>query len=211
MHLPLQSPNAELFYWDLCSQVKSLYRHYGCTHKQLLLRYICWWELPQIYTTSLDTTYVYLHVLLLNTDYGEKTASLMLWSTVIFCHQWMMAESHHWLWSTFPLPWRPLTIPFTLLWRLDDWFGATRKALAWFKSYLNGTCQRIKLCNCQSCKANLPSIVTQGPVPGPLLFTLNTPPPSSIISDRLSLTTSMLVITNCTCHLHQATLHQSNF
>ena len=32
-----------------------------------------------------------------------------------------------------------------LLRRLDDWFGVTGKALDWFKSYLTGRCQRIKL------------------------------------------------------------------
>ena len=32
-----------------------------------------------------------------------------------------------------------------LLSRLDDWFGVTGKAVAWFKSYLTGRCQRIRL------------------------------------------------------------------
>ena len=35
-----------------------------------------------------------------------------------------------------------------LLSRLDDWFGVTGKALNWFKSYLTGRCQRIKLGDC---------------------------------------------------------------
>ena len=29
--------------------------------------------------------------------------------------------------------------------RFDDWFGVTDKALNWFKSYLTGRCQRIKI------------------------------------------------------------------
>ena len=41
-----------------------------------------------------------------------------------------------------------------LLRRLDDWFGVTGKVLDWFKSYLTGRCQRIKLGDCLS-KADL--------------------------------------------------------
>ena len=39
--------------------------------------------------------------------------------------------------------------------RLDDWFGVTGKALAWFKSFLTGILQRIKLGDCLSSKADL--------------------------------------------------------
>ena len=39
--------------------------------------------------------------------------------------------------------------------RLDDWFGVTGKARDWFKSYPTGTCQRIKLGDCLSSKAEL--------------------------------------------------------
>ena len=35
-----------------------------------------------------------------------------------------------------------------LLSRLDDWFGVTGKALNWFKSYLTGRCQWIKMTVC---------------------------------------------------------------
>ena len=42
-----------------------------------------------------------------------------------------------------------------LLSRLDDWFGVTGKALNWFKSYLTGRCQRIKIGDCLSFKADL--------------------------------------------------------
>ena len=42
-----------------------------------------------------------------------------------------------------------------LLRRLDDWFGVTGKALSWFKSYLTGRCQRIKLGDSLSSKGDL--------------------------------------------------------
>ena len=48
--------------------------------------------------------------------------------------------------------------------RLDDWFGLTGKALNWFKSYLTGRCQRIKLGDCLSSKADLTFGVPQGSV-----------------------------------------------
>ena len=38
----------------------------------------------------------------------------------------------------------------TLLRRLDEWFGVTGKAVDWFKSYLTGRCQRIRLGHCLS-------------------------------------------------------------
>ena len=95
----------------------------------------------------------------------------------------------------------------TLVSRLDDWFGVTEKTLNWFKSYLTGRCQRIKIGDCLS-KANLKFGVPQGSVLGPLLFTLYTTPLSSMIFEHLSFTTSMLMTASCMFPLHQATLQQ---
>ena len=57
-----------------------------------------------------------------------------------------------------------------LLRRLGNWFGVSGKALDWFKSYLTGRSQRIKLDNCLSSRADLSFGVSQGSVFGPLLF-----------------------------------------
>ena len=66
--------------------------------------------------------------------------------------------------------------------RLGNWFGVSGKALDWFKSYLTGRSQRIKLSNCLSSRCDLSFGVPQGSVLGPLLFTLYTTPLSSLIS-----------------------------
>ena len=84
-----------------------------------------------------------------------------------------------------------------LLRRLDGWFGVTGKALNWFKSYLIGRCQRIKLGDCLSSKADLKSGVPRGSVLGPLLFTLYITPLSSNPLNTLSLTTSVLMTASC--------------
>ena len=69
-----------------------------------------------------------------------------------------------------------------LLRRLGDWFGVSAKALNWFKSYLTGRSQRIKLGNCLSSRSDLSLGVPQGAVLGPPLFTLYTTQLSSLIS-----------------------------
>ena len=71
-----------------------------------------------------------------------------------------------------------------LLRRLDDWFGVTGKALDWFKSYLTGRRQRIKLGDCLSSKADLKFGLPQGSVLGPLVFTLYTTPLSAMICEH---------------------------
>ena len=72
--------------------------------------------------------------------------------------------------------------PTILLRRLSNWFGVSEKALDWFKSYLTGRSQRIRLGNCLSSRSDLSFGVPQGSVLGPLLFTLYTTPLSSLIS-----------------------------
>ena len=67
------------------------------------------------------------------------------------------------------------TIDHTIvLRRLDDYFGVTGKALNWFKSYLTGRCQRVKLGDCLSSKADLTFGGLRESVLCPLLFTLCT-------------------------------------
>ena len=69
-----------------------------------------------------------------------------------------------------------------LLRRLGNWFGVSGKALDWFKSYLTGGSQRIKLGNCLSSRSDISFGVPQTSVLGPLLFTLYTTPLSSLVS-----------------------------
>ena len=49
-----------------------------------------------------------------------------------------------------------------LLRRLGNWFGVSGKELDWFKSYLTGRSQRIKLGNCLSSRSDLSFGVSQG-------------------------------------------------
>ena len=72
------------------------------------------------------------------------------------------------------------TIAHTNLLRgLGNWFGVSEKALDWFKSYLTGRSQRLKLGNCLSSRSDLYFGDSQGSVLGPLLLTLYTTPLSS--------------------------------
>ena len=71
-----------------------------------------------------------------------------------------------------------------LLRRLGNWFGVSGKALDWFKSYLTGRSQRIKLGNCLFSRSDLSFGDPQGSVLGPLLFTLYTTPLSSLVSEH---------------------------
>ena len=100
------------------------------------------------------------------------------------------------------------TINHTILLRwLDEWFRVTGKAIDWFKSYLTGRYQKIKLGDCLSSKSDLTFGVPQGSVLGPLLFTLYTTPLHSLawFLETLSLTTSMLMMASCVFHFHQVT------
>ena len=102
-------------------------------------------------------------------------------SAVISCHVWMIAESLHWLYSTFGgcLRYHWLCYSHEKI----SWLAQiTRKALDWSKSYLTRRCQKIMLGNCLSTKADLPLGVLQGSVLGPLPFTFYTTQLSSIIS-----------------------------
>ena len=70
----------------------------------------------------------------------------------------------------------------TLTNRLAEWYGVSGMALAWFKSYLCGRHQRIKIDKSFSDSGLLEHGVPQGSVLGPLLFSLYTAPLSTIIS-----------------------------
>ena len=55
-------------------------------------------------------------------------------------------------------------------------------ALSWFRSYLSGRHQRVKIGDCFSSPLNISCGVPQGSVLGPLLFTLYTTPLSLVIN-----------------------------
>ena len=76
------------------------------------------------------------------------------------------------------------TIDHTILLRLGNWLGVSGKALDWFKPYLTGRSQGVKLGNYLSSRSDLSFGVPQGSVLGPLLFTLHTTPLSSLIWGR---------------------------
>ena len=70
----------------------------------------------------------------------------------------------------------------TLTNRLAEWYGVSGMALAWFKSYLCGRQQKIKIDKSFSDSSLFEHGVPQGSVLGPLLFSLYTAPLSTIIS-----------------------------
>ena len=95
-----------------------------------------------------------------------------------------------------------------LLRRLGDWFGVSGKALDWFKSYLTGRSQRIKLGNCLS--SGLISLLefSRGQFLV-LCFLLSIPLHLVAWSpNMLSLIISMLTTASCMFPFHQATLLQ---
>ena len=73
-------------------------------------------------------------------------------------------------------------LPSILMDRLSVWYGVSGIALSWFRSYLSGRHQRVKIGDCFSSPLNISCGVPQGSVLGPLLFTLYTTPLSLVIN-----------------------------
>ena len=105
------------------------------------------------------------------------------------------------------------TIDHTIiLRRLDDWFRVNGKVLDWFKSYLSGRSQRIKLGNCLSSRSD-PELISLSESPNGqflVLCFLHSIPLHSVAWFRgiLSPIISMLMIGSCIFPFHQATLLQ---
>lgn len=74
-----------------------------------------------------------------------------------------------------------------LLERLSSWFGLGSTVLQWFKSYLVGRTQKVKIGNTFSNSHVLNFGVPQGSVLGPMLFTMYTSPISKIINNYASI------------------------
>ena len=80
------------------------------------------------------------------------------------------------------------TIDHTILLdRLNVYYGISELALGWFKSYLSGRTHSVKVDSTLSHRAVLQHGVPQGSVIGPILFSLNTNPISSIIHSHSSI------------------------
>ena len=71
--------------------------------------------------------------------------------------------------------------------RLNVHYGISELALGWFKSYLSGRTQSVKVGSTLSHPAVLDYGVPQGSVLGPILFSLYTNPISSIIHSHSSI------------------------
>ena len=80
------------------------------------------------------------------------------------------------------------TIDHTILLdRLNGYYGISELALGWFKSYLSGRTQSVKVGSTLSNPVALQYGVPQGSVLGPILFSLYTNPISSIIQSHSSI------------------------
>ena len=71
-----------------------------------------------------------------------------------------------------------------LLTRLQNWFGLDGLSLDWFTSYLSSRSQAVSINDSISAFSTLSCGVPQGSVLGPLLFTLDTTPLGSVISQN---------------------------
>ena len=93
-----------------------------------------------------------------------------------------------------------------LLSRLGNWFGVSGKTLDWFKSYLTGRSQRIKLGNCLSSRFDLSFGVPRGQF---LVLCFLRSIPLHLVAwspDMLSLIISILMIASRMFPFHQVTL-----
>ena len=80
------------------------------------------------------------------------------------------------------------TIDHTILLdRLNGYYEISELALGWFKSYLSGRTQSVKVGSTLSNPVALQHGVPQGSVLGPILFSLYTNPISSIIQSHSSI------------------------
>ena len=69
-----------------------------------------------------------------------------------------------------------------LLQCLSEWFGFSGSVLSWFRSYLHGRSQSVKIDGTLSDPVDIQFDVPQGSVLGPILFSLYTAPLSKIIA-----------------------------